>query len=66
MTQYLFLQIFSNWEQRQSYTNNDWHELHKQWLHNCYKVYEANIKFDIEQAENAESSEKQKTSFPKR
>ena len=41
-----------------------WH-LHKQWLYNCYKIYEDYIEFDIEQAENTKSAEPQITSFSK-
>ena len=37
-----------------------WHLLYKQWLCECYKVYEDYIEFDTEQAENTKSAEKTK------
>ena len=46
-------------------TQSSWHLLNKQWLYKCFKVYEDYIEFETEKEENAKSTERQKTSFPK-
>ena len=47
-------------------TSSTWTLLYKNWLSECYKVYEYYIEFHTEQEENTNSAEKtKKTSFPK-